>query len=288
MGALFGTAPQANFSTQPTVSPQQSGLLQILSNLFNATPGTIAPASGTFAAPVTGPEQSVLTALQPLVGTSNAPGLAQGTNAITGALNALPGAENFTAPQIDATQAFQQGVVQPLTQNFNQNVLPGIAGQFGASAGGATNTGSLQARQTAAQNLNQTLASTGAQYSLGAAQANQNADLAAQSARLAALGLANPLASNASTLTGTAASSQVSPLLQILSAFGLPQQTQQQQISGSYGNAQQSLADLIAAFSPQTQQTLGVGTGGTTGIIQSLLGGLAGNAGLGNAIGALV
>jgi hypothetical protein len=285
MSFLFGSAPQANFNTQPTINSNQSGLLQLLTSLLGNSPGTIQPASGTFAAPVTSQEQSVLTALQPLVNTSNTAGLAQGTSALTGALTALPGAENFAAPQIDATQAFTQGVVQPLTQNFNQNVLPGIAGQFGASAGGATNTGSLMARETAGSNLTQTLADTGSQYSLGAATANQNADLAAQQARLAALGLTVPLSTSAATLPGTSTSSTVSPLVQILQAFGLPQATQQQQITGSYTNSQQSLADLIAAFSPQTQQTIGVGTGGTSGIIQSLLGGLASNAGLATLLG---
>lgn len=351
MGALFGSAPQATFSTQPTISPDQTGLLGILTNLLGQTPGTVQPAQGTFAAPVTGPQQDVLSQLQGLLPGSpiNAAQLGIGTGAVNQALTTLGGVQGYTPQQITAPQvgtpqfaqpapatatnidpnaAYQQGVVAPLTQNFNQNVLPGIAGQFGQSAGGAFSSGALQARETAGTNLNETLAQTGAQYQLGAAQANQQANLQAslanlsagltgasanqnaalttggenlnatlqallanQGAGLSAEGLkanaantAGGLAQTAATLPSTAQAGETNPLLAILSSLGLPQQTAQTQITGSYGNAQQSLADLIASFSPSTQQTLGVGTGGTTGIIQSLLAGLAGNAGVGNAI----
>lgn len=298
MPFLFGSAPQANFSTQSTIQPQQQGLLQVLAQLLGGTgstpAGTIAPAQGTFAAPVTGQESSVLSALQPLVGTTNAPGLAAGGNAVNNALDVLPGALNYQAPQIDATKAFTQGVVQPVTQNFNEQVLPAIEGQFGGSAGGATGTGSLMARETAGNDLSRTLAQTGAQFKLGADTANQSASLSSQDAILRALGITSQLATTSATLPGTSASSNVSPLLQILQAFTLPQNTQQQQISGSYSNAQQTLADLIASFSPGTQQTLGVGTGGTQGILGPLLaaagqvgGGYASGSAIGNALAAI-
>jgi hypothetical protein len=284
MSFLFGSAPQATFNTQPTTSPNQQGLLAILTQLLSGTPGTTQPAQGTFAAPVTGPQGAILSDLSNQANNPNPNQLNLATGALNSALTGLGTASNYQAPQIDATQAFQQGVVQPLTQNFNQNVLPGIAGQFGASAGGATNSGSLMARQTAGQNLDTTLADVGSQYSLGAAQANQGADLTANAQRIAALSATPGVAQSASTIGGTTSASNVAPLLAILQGLGLPQQTAQTQISGSYGNAQSSLADLIAAFSPATQQTLGVGTGGTTGLIQSLLGGLASNAGVGNAL----
>jgi hypothetical protein len=271
MSFLTGSAPQANFSTQPTVSPEQTGLIQLLSNLFNTGQGTIQPAQGTFAAPVTGPQQQVLTQLQGQAGTPSTSGLPEAQSAVTGALTALPGVQNFQAPQIDPTQAFTQGVVQPLTTNFNQNILPGISGAQGGSAGGAFGTEGLQAKQNAVTNLNQTLAQTGAQYALGAAQSNQQADLTANAQRLAAISTTPGVAGASATLPGTTASANVSPLIQILTALGLPQQTQQTQISGSYNVGQQSLADLMtAAFSP-TQTTTGIGSGGASGALPSLL-----------------
>jgi hypothetical protein len=288
MSFLFGSAPQAQFSTQPTTQPGQQDLFTVLSQLLSGTPGTIQPAQGTFAAPVTGPQQQLLALLQGTSGQASGANLPGAETAVTGALNALPAAQSFQAPQIDPSAAFQSGVVQPLTQNFNENVLPAIAGQFGASAGGATNTGSLMARETAGQQLDTTLADTGAQYALGAAQSNQSADLAANQQRLAALGLASPLATTSATLPGTTAASNANPLIAILQALGLPQSTQQTQISGSYNTGQMSIADLIASALQPTQQTNAVGTGGSTGLLQSLLSGLAGNAGIGNAISQLL
>lgn len=80
-----------------------------------------------------------------------------------------------------SSNAFQKGVVDPLTTNFNTNVLPGIAGHYGQSAGGAFSSDALKARQQAGLNFDTTLAQEGAQYTLGAEQLNQAATTAANS-----------------------------------------------------------------------------------------------------------
>jgi hypothetical protein len=73
---------------------------------------------------------------------------------------------------------------------FLSRTLPGIAGKYGQSAGGAFSSDALHARQQAGTDLERTLAQEGSKYALGAATANQAADLEAarsnQSAGLAA------------------------------------------------------------------------------------------------------
>lgn len=211
MNLLTGSQPQAKFSTQPTGTPGQIGLLPDINSILQNTIGYAAPQIGQVSGEAVG---------------------------------ALPGQLTYQAPQIDATTAFQQGVVQPVTQDFLQRTLPSIAGQFGGSAGGAFGSGSAQARNQAGIDTTRALAQAGSQYSLGAAAANQQAANQAAQIRNAALGLA----------PGTAG---------ITSAAMQP-----------------TIQDLLTLALSPTQQTLGVGTGGSTGLIQGLLsGGLAQGAG---------
>jgi hypothetical protein len=80
--------------------------------------------------------------------------------------------------------------VQPLTDDFLSRTLPGIAGKYGQGAGGAFSSDAFHAREQAGTDLERTLAQEGSKYALGAATANQAADLDAarsnQSAGLAA------------------------------------------------------------------------------------------------------
>jgi hypothetical protein len=343
MSFLFGTAPKATFSTQPTIDPTQAGLLSMLASFLGSgatPPGVQAYPGQQFGAPLSPLQSSALTALQPLANTTTATPTPGQTSAVNAALGALPGDVNYTAPQItapsnvtpqqvtaptiDATQAFAKGVVEPLTSDFLTQTLPAIAGQQGGSAGGAYGTQGLQARETAGTNLDRTLAQAGSQYSLAANEANQQAvlqsllanqaagltaaqgnqatqlatvqgnqaaQLSGQELGLQALGLAPSVAG----LPGTTQSANINPILQLLGAGAVPQQTQQTQLTGQYQdflnqlNQRMQLLQLLAGTgTTQTQQTLGVGTGGQTGLLQGLLGGLAGNQGVGNALGGLI
>lgn len=318
MSFLTGSSPKASFSTQPTILPQQQSILDTLSSILsNALPNQAggynvgAQGFGNLftelqGAPTsTSPQQTTVqdsafnTLLQSLGFQAPSVTAPQGTS---------PGAvtpQTVTAQQIDPTAAFKSGVVQPMTDDFLARTLPAIAGQAGGSAGGAYGSGAAASRQTAATNLERTLSQTGSQYALGAQQANQNANLNAaeanQSAGLQAgiagksLDLSTMLANLQAQLTagvsnqGAATQSNQ----QRLAALGLsptvstlPETTTGANIGLSTAGLDsffKMLASMIGASTGGTQQTVGVGSGGSTG----LLGGLLGNAGLGSAIGGL-
>jgi hypothetical protein len=285
MPFLFGSAPKATFSTQPTIQPAQESILNTLSSILsNAFPyqqggfglGTTSLAAlEAQAAQVPGavtPEQSGINRAS--------------TGALTDALGYKPpqvSANAVTAPHIDATQAFQSGVVDPLTHDFLSRTLPAIAGQQGGSAGGAYSSGAANARGNAATDLERVLASEGSKFAYSAAGANQQADMTAglanQSAGLTA-GTANQSASinalrNVLAALGLAPSTATMPATELGANIGLS--------SATFSPYQQMISDLIAGSTGQTQQTLGVGSGGSTGLLGGLLGGigsLPGTAGL--------
>lgn len=162
---------------------------------------------------------------------------------------ALPGQLGYQAPQIDATQAFQTGVVQPTTQDFLQRALPAIAGNYGRGAGGAFGSESATARGQAGTDVARALAEQGSKFALGAAAANQQAATQAAQVRNQALGMAPGLAG----ITSAA--------------------------------VQPTLADMLTlALTPTIQPTV---LGGSTGLLQTLLGGASQGAGsaLGGAAG---
>ena len=214
---LFGTPPSA--TTRPVTSATQTaqlpGLLDTINNLLTGQQPTAA-AAGTTA-------QSLL--------------------------GGIPAAAQYQAPTIDATQAFQTGVVQPTTTDFLQRTLPSVAGQFGGSAGGAFGSGSATARDQAAVDTTRALAEAGTKYSLAANLANQQASLQSQQLRNELYKLAPQLATVPAAITD--------PFIQ----------------------------DLLKAVLQPTQETVGIG--GQTGLVQGLLGG-AGGAALGTAGGNLL
>ena len=222
---LLGSAPTAQFRDLPTISGFQEGIL----------PGAL---------------QAIWNQLQQ--STSGVPAQVGYQTAA-----ALPGQLGYQAPTaapvapIDATQAFQQGVVQPITSDFLSQTLPSIAGQFGGSAGGAFGSGSAQARQQAGTSAERTLGQIGSQYSLGAAAQNQNVALQQSLANLTAANQAAQIRNQAEAYAPGVAG--ILPSLQ-----------------------QTPITDLLtAALSPTTQPS-GLTTGGSTGLVQALLAGQGG------------
>lgn len=247
-GGLMGSAPKASFSTQPAIAPSQNQLLNDLVGLLETgiTPAGVQAYGGTFSAPLSPVQNASLAALE--------------QQALAGATAGFEQAQNYQAPKIDATQAFKQGVVEPVTTDFLQRTLPGIAGKYGAGAGGAFNSDAMMARQLAGENTSRALAQQGSQFALGAAQANQQADLQAQQFRQ------------------SAPASYVNALLGILQGGGVQREQAQQQVTGQYGDflnqidqRNKIIQQFIAAFSAPTVTTTGVGSGGSTGILPGLL-----------------
>lgn len=240
-GGLFGSAPSVNNTAFSTISPQQQellgGLLPILLN--GQTPAGI---NGTqFGAPLSPLQMTSLAGLENLVpGASNNPLQGQATSTLA---NILSQGNN------PATNAFETGVAQPLIKNFNEQVIPAIEGQYGRSAGGAFSSDALKARQQAGTNLAETLAGAGAQYQLA-----NNAQLI-----------------NAANSVPALTDAPILQLAQLLAAGGVPQQTQQTQLTGQNQAIQQRISDLISAFAPQTMNTNTVVNPGSPGLVSQLL-----------------
>lgn len=297
-GSLLGSAPKASFSTQPTISPVQNDLMNLFAELFKtgAPPAGVQSYGGTFSAPLQPIQQTSLSALEQTA-MGGPPGqitkTPQQTAAQNQSFNTLSGALGYQAPKIDSTQAFQQGVVDPLTENFTSRVLPGLDAKFAGSAGGAYGSGRQTTNLNAAQDFGNTLTQQGAKFAYDTATANQAADLAANQQRLAALGVAPSITNEPTALDASIAQTNsgltndwISQLTQVLNAGAVPYNQAQTQVVGQYQDYQSQvqqqqnlLALLASAFGQPTVSTLGVGSGGSSGILPSLFTGLGTAAG---------
>lgn len=238
MSFLFGSAPKASFSTQPTTNATQSGIQQLLAQLLTTgqSPAGVQAYTGQFAAP-TSPLQN--TSLAGLQGVADSTGVTpQQTTTGGNALTALNNAFNFAAPQVTAPTAaapstvvapqigttadFLSGVAAPLEQNFAETTLPALEATYGGSAGGALSSGRAIATGAATKSLNQTLASEAGLYDLAGQQANQGASLTAQTANQNANQQTNlaDLSALLSTLQGNQSAS-LTGQGDILSALGI-------------------------------------------------------------------
>lgn len=289
MSFLTGSAPKASFSTQPTILPQQQQLLTDLQGLLESgqTPAGVQAYGGNYSAPLQPLQQTSLAGLEQQALAVPGQQTPQQSGTVNTASNTLTNALNFQPPQIDATQAFKTGVVDPLTTNFNTNVLPGIAGHYGAGAGGAFSSDAFKARDKASTDFNNTLASAGSTFAYNAASTNQSADLTGNQQRIAALGQTPGIAGLSANLQGI----DIANLLATLQGGAVPYQQAQTQVVGQYqdflnqlNQKQALLGDFSGSSLAPTLQTLGVGTGGSSGLLQGLLG----NTGLGTAAGTAI
>jgi|SRR5579872_1739592 len=320
MSFLFGSAPSVKTTTSPTINPTQENILNALAGFMQSgapAPG-VQPYQGTFSAPLSGLQNMSLAGLEHFASNviPNMPQLdpTQAFQALSKGLNyGGPGqvsAPTVQAQQIDPSQVIQQSVVDPLTKAFNDRILPAITGKYGASAGGGFSSDAMEARRQAGSDLESNIATEAGQLGFSAASANQGANLSAatttaadaltagglniganefgQSAILQALGLAPAT----SAIPGAEASTTESLLGGTLAAGAVPQQQQQTQVAGQvndfYSQIQQTLQRMglaINATGIPTQQTNSIVNPGQTGLIPSLLGNLASNQGLGQALG---
>lgn len=261
--SLMGSAPSASFNTSSTTSPEQQALMDDLTAFFTtgvAPAGTSAyPSGGQFSAPLSGLQQ---TSLQALEDAANA-----GFNgAYTGNLIGQP--MQVSASPVDSTAAFQTGVVQPVTNDFLNRVTPTIAGKYGAGAGGAFSSDAMMARQMAAENTSRALAEQGSQFAYDAAKLNQQNDLAAQ--------LANQNANMTAAMADQRLRAQqptdyLNALLSILGAGGVARDVNQQQLTGQNAFFTDILGKMLQFSLYPTQQTVGVGSAGSSGVLPGLL-----------------
>jgi len=311
---MVGSAPSVSSTTQPTVDPAQKSLLDALAGQLGGSQGVsgalnfgqVQPSlTGQYGAPLSQLQNTSLTGIENLLNSFTGGPSTAGAGPLNQAQGTLSNAQsNPISPigpisgvnPIDATAAFRTGVVEPLTQDFSQYTIPAITGAYGRSAGGGYSSDAEQAKQQAGTSLARTLAQSGSQFALGAAQANQgaqatNAELALRTA------LANQGAQATNTQLGLAGAGAVPNLLAApgalaqqqeniltggLQAGGVPQATEQTQLTGQYNDfqsilnqIQQKIADALGLGTAGTQQTQTVVNPGQTGILQALLGAAA-------------
>jgi hypothetical protein len=293
--ALFGSAPKVQ--TQPSINPQQQALLSGLGpQVSGQYPGStlnfgqVQPnLTGQYAAPMSDLQNLSLGGIGNLIRNYTGGPASQGVAAEPLGAGIASGEAALTAnpvSMIDATSAFNKGVVQPLTEDFSQYVIPAISGQYGRGAGGTFSSDQQGARQEAGQGLARTLAQQGSLFSLDAAKANQAAQ--AQNAQLQATARAQLPGLVGAPLNMDIA--QQGLLSGGLEAGAVPQQTEQRQLFGQF----QDYQGILAQIAQQLQLALGAGTASTqnqivqpgqTGLIPMLLAAAAGGAGKGFAGG---
>lgn len=292
--SLFGSAPKATFSTQPTILPAQNDLLNVLHGILTTGDPVrgVQQYQGAYAQPLNSLQTQSLAGLEALAMPQSATApiskSAQQQTGIDQSFNALTSALDYKAPQIDATEAFQKGVIDPLTSSFESEILPALAGKYARGAGGAYSSGVQQAGQQAGASLLDTLGAEGSKFAYNAASANQNAELQANQQRLAALGLAPSVTAAPTAIDQTVATTnagltteRIKQLVAALTGGEVARSVGQTELAGQYGEftrqqaeEQQIIADFIAASGTPTVQTSGVGSAGSSGILGGLLGAL--------------
>lgn len=173
------------------------------------------------------------------------------------------------------------------------NVGSSLSAQGSNLSAALAAAGANQQAGLTAQTTNQGDATSRALANLSALlstnQTNVGSQLTAQGDRLAAVGQTGP-AIGAAQAPGN---NTLAQLLQILSAGGVERQAAQSQDTGAYNDflnqitQRNALLQLMASagVSP-TQQSNSVAVGGSTGLLPGIATGLAGSAGVGNAVGA--
>lgn len=327
MSSIFGSAPSVQQTSAPTINSSQQQLLSQIASLIGTgisggaagtyNSGAITPGAAGIINQITGvagglPQQGtgVSQQAQGTLGNvlaANAPQVAAPTASAPGAVTTAP----VQANNIDASQAFTQGVAQPLITAFNTQLAPSLKGAQAGSAGGVYGSGAGVQDQQAATNLEQTLAQQGTLYGLGAQQANQNANLAASTSNAAntlsanTTNAGNTLATTLANLSATLGTNQLNTGatlgeqgVQTTAASAAPQV--QYGASGDLATILQSLLSGSLAPTNELNQLLQTGAGtstagtianntvvqpGQTGLLPGLATGLVGNSGLGLALG---
>lgn len=234
---ILGTKPSISNDPYATISPAQQQLQSVLAGLTkqnlpnyisNINSGQAAiPYGGQYAAPLTADTNSLI---QQIMGTVS-PGGAS-SNILGNAQNALT--KILGGQPQDFSSYFQNSVAAPEERVFNEQTLPALKAAFARSAGGTNSVGGNtgysaavgQATEGLDQNLNSAMTSLATQ---AVTQANNN--------MVSGVGMAPGLSSQF-----------LQNYLGAIAPSTLPQQVQQQQLSGQYGQYANSLNFLSSFF----------------------------------------
>ena len=249
---LFGTTPRADEHTQAALSPEQQRILNQLLSAFGS--------AATGAAPLTSPDY---TKLSPLENTSLA-GLEQMAMNFATPSEATKTSQGALTNIIDTADKgfedyYRTNIAEPITRTFNESILPGINRQYSNDFFSTDRASNLdRSQQRVLEALVQGAGTAKKDYrtqTIDASKALFGGEVSAAQAK----GL------------------DIQSLIAALTGGGT-----ERNIKVSERNMQ--LEALLKALGIKTQDNTVVGIPGTTGLVQSFIGGFG--EGLGGAVGA--
>jgi len=265
LDTLFGTAPSSDVQQLPTMTKGQRALLDQLVNYFKGQGGSLAgfdPFTGTAGAPANDLQGMSLAALEQMSMNLTGPNSTQ--NMADQTLQSfLRGDQTGTS---NFNEFFKTNIQDPAVEAFNKDVLPGISRSYGGS--NFFSTDRQKAEQQATKDLTTSLTQSRASGQLQ--ERNTNIQTL-----LAAIGLAPQLAggyANAgATLLGGSLSARSAEQASLDAE--LKRWIAEQTLKGT------SFEQMLSVLHSSPFENVVTTSGGTTGLLNSFLGGLGQGAG---------
>jgi hypothetical protein len=240
---LLGQSPSV--TQEPTTSTIGSGQTDLLSTLTQLLGGQITGNASAIGSNGASPQLQTAPLTSQQQGTINAQAGTTGAaaNAVNSGLTNAISTDNTVAGSTpaDFSSYFQNSVVAPLMQSFNQQTIPALQNAFGQSAGGTHSTEYGNAVDTAVGNLNTTIAGDASSTALTQYNDQQQNDLTAAGQDI------------------TAANSGISGLTAGLAGETTAQTTQQT----AYSNAYQEFLNQLTQNNTELTTASGTATTGT-------------------------
>lgn len=299
--SIFGSKPKASTTTHSTLSPEQQEIMRQLATFFGgANPSNEFQAfNGSFTAGPTNIENTSLAALEQRAMQQGDQNIQNQTlNQATQLLSTMFGsggpnsADRFRGNvgdigTQDFSDAFQKGVVAPLTEQFMEQIIPGIT-RRAAGTGNLFSSDRQRTEDRALGELSEALAGVGAEYAYKASESAADrrlnaAQLESQFAGqdvgqlLDSLGLSSTLAT-----TGAGLESQdIADLINIMDAGSLTRDLEQNEINAQYQEflREQGFDDnmirlMLAFLGTPTVENISTVTPGSSGLLGTAAQGL--------------
>lgn len=268
--AIFGESPSAEIESGRTVGPGQVAVNTVLKELFTGTgklPASIAsPDQGSFQAfedPIVAGlsdlEQLSLAGIEELTSGIAAGGVPGQGQEVAGASQQALLDLLAQGPQ-DFEDFFQSAVAQPLIEQFNEEILPGISRR---NASGFFGSERIRADERAAEDLSEALAGTRGELAFTSRENQLNRVLEA-------LGLAPGIAG----LGGQLAGEELGLLERGLAAGSVPREVETSQLVSLYEEFlrgqkfdERLINQMIGFGTAPTTENIGIALGGSEGLI---------------------
>ena len=262
MDFIFGKSPSAQFENLSLATPEQSKALKDLL-AFLTSAGQPEGFGGDLVAGLSDLENTSLAALEENAlsrGAGGTPTQQLATTTLEGILTAEP---------TDFQDFFKSSVQDPALKTFEEEILPGIGAK---NAKNFFSSERLTQEDRAREDLQQNLNSERGKFAFATNESNQNR-------KLQALGLVDEI-------TGA----PIDQAIKLLEAGQVPRQIEQAGLTAEYGEflrvqeeKARRIEQILSALNVEQRENIGVGVGGSSGLISDFLGG-GGGAGIGAAI----